>query len=311
MSKKKPDTKDELPLSVQLGATAKVAATAKYERTTDVSIVVPEDVTRDKANALLDAISPLTESLGLVGDWIAGARERLKIHRLQSLTVIAHKARQTLEDESKKAGQIPIKALLPILERASLEEPDDDVLTTAWGKLIASASSDYDPEVIAFSRILSELSPRECLVLEHIFGNRRDWILGDRSSGTMRKFFENEADIKPLIREAVLKNDPGLFNKLRMNYVEAALPMEFTVAVTRGVSERANWIDKTLKEPFYAENELGYTLLETQGLIASSGQSYSWQTGEIPVGVDWVILTDLGVRFVARVILQANKKQKS
>jgi hypothetical protein len=206
------------PIKIDLGAAAKVSAVAKYERKTEVSIDVPEDVTRAKAEALLDAISPFTESLGLVGDWIADTRQRLRVQRIEALSVIATKARKAIEQQNDRPKQIPIKALLPILDRASLEEPGDESLTTAWGALIASASLDYDPEVMAFSRILSELSPRECLVLERIFGNRHEWALGDRASGAMRKFFDSEGTIKPLILDAVLKGDTAIFEKLRARH---------------------------------------------------------------------------------------------
>jgi|GEM_PF-6314147 len=289
------------PVKVELGAVAKAEAAAKYERKTEVSITVPEDVTRAKADAFLDAISPVTQSLGLVGDWLADARERLKIHRLKALTVIAEKARKEIESSAKKPGEIPLKALLPMLDKASLEESDDETLTTAWGALIASASLDYDPEVIAFSRILSELSPRECLILQRIFGERWDWVFGKHVPVAMKRFFESEFQIKPIIREAVLKQDAAIFGKLQQ-YVDPSMPMEFTLALTRGTSQRANWIDKVLKEPFYADNEMGYRLLEAQGLIQTRGQSFPWQTGETPVAVDWVEFTSLGSRFVARVI---------
>jgi hypothetical protein len=290
------------PIKIDLGAAAKVSAVAKYERKTEVSIDVPEDVTRAKAEALLDAISPFTESLGLVGDWIADTRQRLRVQRIEALSVIATKARKAIEQQNDRPKQIPIKALLPILDRASLEEPGDESLTTAWGALIASASLDYDPEVMAFSRILSELSPRECLVLERIFGNRHEWALGDRASGAMRKFFDSEGTIKPLILDAVLKGDTAIFEKLRA-FVDQAMPIEFTIAVTKGTSARANWVDKSLKEPFYAENEAAYHLLiGAQRLLEVGGHGYSWRDGETPVGIDWVTLTDLGARFSARVI---------
>jgi hypothetical protein len=162
---------DSSSVKVEVGAVAKAEAAAKYERKTHVSITVPEDVTRAKAQAFLDAISPFTHSLGMIGDWIADARERLKIHRLQSLTVIAEKARREIGSRAEEPSEIPFKALLPMLDRASLEEADDETLTTAWGALIASASLNYDPEVIAFSRILSELSPRECLILQAFLGS--------------------------------------------------------------------------------------------------------------------------------------------
>jgi hypothetical protein len=142
------DDKEETsdPLKVELGAVAKVSAVAKYEHKTEVSIEVPEDVTRANAQAFLDAISPFTQSLGLVGDWLADTRERLRIHRLQALTTVANKARQEIEKQTEKPAQIPFKALLPMLERASLEEANDETLTTAWGALVASAALDYDPD---------------------------------------------------------------------------------------------------------------------------------------------------------------------
>ena len=289
------------PSKVELGAVAKAEASAKYERNTQVSIAVPEDVTRAKSQAFLDAISPFTNALGFIGDWLADARERSRIHRLTTLMTIAEKARKEIEDQGEKPSAIPLKALLPMLDKASLEEADDEILTTAWGTLIASAALDYDPEVIAFSRILSELSPRECLILQRIFGGRWDWVMGRRPPATMMRFFESEAEIKPLIREAIRKGDQSIFGKLQ-TYVDGSMPMEFTLALTRGTSQRASWVEDVLKEPFYAENEQGYLLLRAQRLIQLRGQSYSWQTGETPVAVDWAELTDLGSTFIARVI---------
>ena len=290
----------DVPVKVELAATAKATAIAKFERKTEVKIDVPKDVTRARTKAFLDAISPFTHSLGLVGDWLSDTRERLKIHRLQSLTAIADKARAQIEAQSVVPGQIPVKALLPMLERASLEEASDETLTSAWAALLASASICYDPEVIAFSRILSELSPRECLVLDHIYGERRDWVLGKRPPFAMRRFYESDETVKPMIREAVLAGDPALFSTL-YKFIDPAMPIQFTIAITRATTPRVNWIDKTLREPFYAEHQTAFRLLEAQQLIQTNGQSYSWGNAEIPVAVDWVTLTELGAKFVARV----------
>jgi len=296
----------------EVGAVAKAEVGAKYQRNTQVLVTVPEDVTRAKAEAFLDAISPVTQSLGLVGDLISDVRARLGAQRIEVLSIIGDKARALIENQKEKPGAIPMKALLPILDRASLEEPSDDTLTTAWGALIASASLDYDPEVMTFSRILSELSPRECMVLERIFGDRHEWVLGERPPAAMRRFFEDERRIKALILDAVTNEDTALFEKLH-EFVDDAMPMAFTVAFTFGVSERANWVNKRLREPFYSENEAAFHLLvEAQRLLQVSGHSYSWRNGETPVGIDWVTLTDLGGRFAARVIPRStNNEAKS
>jgi hypothetical protein len=213
--------------------------------------------------------------------------------------LIAQEARSAIEEQGAEVNAVPAKALVPLLERASLEEPDDEALTKAWGALLASASMDYDPEVIGFSRILSELSPRECAILDRLYSYWRDNPSSSESEFPMRRFYESEAEIKPLLRKAVPAKDQVIFETLR-GYVDASMPMQFTVAYTRGTTDRVNWIDDRLLEAFYAENELGFTLLKSQGLVDLFGKSYSWQTGEKPVGVDWASLTDLGKRFVKR-----------
>jgi hypothetical protein len=301
------DTNDStVSTSVEVAAVAKAEASAKYERKINVSITVPEDVTREKAKAFLDAISPLTQPLGLIGDWIADRRELLRVRRLRTIEVIAGKAYEQIESQSEKPRPIPLKALQPMLENASLEDADDESLTTKWASLIASASINYDSEVIAFSRILSELSPRECTILERIFGGRWGWVLGERVPAAMKKFYENDSVIKPLIRQAVIQSDQGIFDTLRQ-YVDQLMPMQFTFVLTRGVTERVNWVDKMLKESFFAENEVGFGLLEAQGLISKQGRSYDWKNGEIPVAADWVTLTELGTRFVSRVIPRSSE----
>jgi hypothetical protein len=279
-----PDGQKDLEdsLKIEVGAVVKAEAAAKYERKTEISIEVPEDVTRAKAQALLDAISPITNSLGLIGDWLASARENLKAHRLRTLTTIADKVNHQIQDHGKAAGEIPIKALLPMLEKASLEAADDEALTTTWASLIATSSVDYDPEVIAFTRILSEISARECKIINMVFSNRWDWVNGARVQAATRRLYEEEDSIKPLVRDAVIVGDRKIFSKLRA-YVDSSMPMQFTYALTRGVSQKANWTDRVIKDIFYEDNEIGYKILESQGVISYHSVNYSWKPGETPV----------------------------
>jgi hypothetical protein len=184
-------SEDKNPFGIDVGASA------KYERKTSVSIEVPEDVTRSKAKALLDAISPFTGSLGIVGDWLADKRIELRAQRGQRLILIASKAQQALESQSVAPGPVPIKALLPMLEKASLEEGDDETLTDAWAALLASASVAYDPEVLTFTRILSELGPREALVLHRLYGGREVGFGQTQRQGSnalLRKRTRSKAD---------------------------------------------------------------------------------------------------------------------
>ena len=171
-----------------------------------------------------------------------------------------------------------------MLERASLEESDDEALTTAWAALIASASLEYDAEVTTFSRILSELSPRECLILQRVFGGRWDWVSGTRPPGAMTRFFESEAEIKPMLRQAVVKEDKSVFSKLQ-NYVDPAFPMEFTRALTRGTSQRANWIDKVLKEPSTQKMSLVIHCSKRRDLLSAVAKVIHGMLEKPPLGL--------------------------
>jgi hypothetical protein len=278
------------------GASVEIALGASIKSERHVQATEPEDVTREKAEALLRAIAPIVTAAGIVDDWLIDLRRRLQSRRIETLSRIMVKATRELEGATL-TGAIPQKALLPILERASLEDAEDDVLTTAWAKLIASASEDYDVEVVVFSRLLSELSARECGVLRWLW---RPEGPPDLTSFPMERFYSAEPEIKDLLRQAVPLRDLSVFEQLR-KYVDPTMPMEFTIAYSRAVKDRVHWVDARLYAPVFADNELAFELLKNQGLIALEGRGYSWATNEKPVGVDWAVLTALGQRFMKRV----------
>ena len=119
MAKKKP--KKALSATASLGASAKVAATAKYEFRKNVKQVIPEDVTRAKAGAWLTLISPLTQWAGLKGDQLAHKRELLRLQREDTLAEIARRVDRRLKELPPQERPIPTKFLVPYLEKASLK----------------------------------------------------------------------------------------------------------------------------------------------------------------------------------------------
>lgn len=73
--------------------------------------------------------------------------------------------RKRLDAIKEPIEPIPSKALVPFLGLSSLEDPDS-TLIESWANLGVSAAINYDIEVVRFSKILSEIGPREKSILE-------------------------------------------------------------------------------------------------------------------------------------------------
>jgi hypothetical protein len=86
-----------------------------------------------------------------------------------------------VQDMLLKAGTevraVPLRTLLPLLEGAALE--DDDGLSDKWAGLLASAASSVQGDLThpSFPRILSEMAPREAIILDKLYqaGAPIDW----------------------------------------------------------------------------------------------------------------------------------------
>jgi hypothetical protein len=152
-------------------ATAKAEAVAKleYTRKKVTTEVIPPDVTRAKNASWLDLISPITEWAGLKGDALRYRRQQLRIQQEETLLRLADEVRR------KMAGQevlqpVSHKILVPTLEKASLENPSDDVMIERWANLLASAAQKV-PVQPRFVGILGELTGSQAKCLEYIAFN--------------------------------------------------------------------------------------------------------------------------------------------
>lgn len=115
---------------------------------------IPEDVSRAKAAAWLDIISPFTEWAGLKGDALRHKRDLLRLQQEETLAVLARSIRNKIKHIS---NPLPNKFLIPFLEKASLEQPDDPIVEL-WSNLFLSAAEEYNPHYIHFQSIISQMS---------------------------------------------------------------------------------------------------------------------------------------------------------
>jgi hypothetical protein len=162
--------KGALPrISAKAEATAHVGAVAKIERKKTITEIIPEDVTRAKASAWLTLISPITHWAGLKGDQLAFKRDLLRIQQDETLDRIARRTLARLANSKSVPEPVPPKFLIPFLEKASLEDPDSDLIGL-WANLLASAAIQYNPHFVHFSNIISQLSSKQGELFERLIG---------------------------------------------------------------------------------------------------------------------------------------------
>jgi Abortive infection alpha len=110
-------------------------------------------------DALLDAISPFTSSLGMIGDQITIARKKAALRA-------ASKAIEQLNSEGIKTAIIPPKVLIPWLEGASLETDNNETLVDAWSGLFVRAVKSSDAVTISYIETLKKIGKAEADVLQ-------------------------------------------------------------------------------------------------------------------------------------------------
>ena len=109
---------DKPPISFELGAKASL----------EIKAEVPEETTGRFVDALTDIIRGFSEKRGLKADLIRLERETV-------LYEIAKRTKARIELEGRPVRQVPNKLLLPFLEKASLEDPEDKILIEMWANL--------------------------------------------------------------------------------------------------------------------------------------------------------------------------------
>lgn len=80
---------------------------------------------------------------------------------------IARRAARRIELENPDPRPVPLKVLIPLLEKGSQEEADDDFMIDMWANLLASAASDISVSP-RFVGIIGELNGRQARLLRYI-----------------------------------------------------------------------------------------------------------------------------------------------
>ncbi len=290
--------------SIKAEATAKAELVAKatYQRKHTSTEVIPPDVTRAKASAWLDMISPITEWAGLKGDQLRSKRALLRIQQEETLLRVAQAVR--LRIEGKDIKPVPPKILVPALEKAALEEPSDDAMIRRWAELLASASQEIAVQP-RFVSILGELATSQADCLEviafnhfekynfpgsELTGSPYDFAEHDYRrtiEGQVITFLESGSNIEDLTDRIASKlNRPGVFPEL----------------IVVHVGETDDWYEYDTVRQTGVRRESDLAILESLGLVRRAAIEFFVELNN-PAGVVAEIsiyyfhLTQLGVEF--------------
>jgi hypothetical protein len=144
------------PINLTAGATAE----AKFE----IKAEVPSGSVGRFVDAVTDIFRPFSERRGLLAD-------QIRMQRADVAIEIAKRARAKLAIEEMTANPVPNKILIPLIEKSTNEDPNDDFMIDRWADLLATASSTNDVEP-RFIGILGEINGRQAKALDKIARNR-------------------------------------------------------------------------------------------------------------------------------------------
>lgn len=286
-------------LSTNIGANAsvKVAAVAKasYARKRTTTEIVPPDVTRAKARAWLDLVSPLTEWAGLKGDQLRLKRDQLRLQREDILAEIISRARERIGSLEKVDKPIPNKFIVPFLEHASLEGQDSSLIDM-WANLLASAAQNFSSYHTHFVSIISQLSAKQGEILKSIIGTEsayecelaRDNIISHFQGRHIRQLVEHTAS------ELNTQTDKVFFIAIERLFDQAGIEV---VRISIENRETRDYFDITPEYQVYTDDdEVDYSILEAVGLIRYVDTEF-FDAKIWAISVAYYHLTDLGFHF--------------
>lgn len=169
----------------------------------------------DKAEALLKSI--FGESVQEISHMFA---DSVKYYRLKNQVRILNKTSDLVEKHSLSLHEVNLKALVPFIEKSSLEQ--DESLQDKWAHLLAniasSPESGLEPRLI---KTLSEISSVEAAILDYMFNlsilRRKQRF--DRNKAKEWFKYEDEREIS-LTTISISKVDINKKFKLEDNYLE-------------------------------------------------------------------------------------------
>jgi hypothetical protein len=235
---------------IKAEATAKAEISAKIirQRKHSITEVIPPDVTRARASAWLDILSPITEWAGLKGDALRYQRQQLRIQQDEALDRLAEIVRRKMRSRDVSTP-LPPKIVVPALEAASLESPSSPLIEW-WANLLVSGATGTEirPYLI---NLMKAIGPQEVECLNKIWtglSSKKDYISGDfnlplRAAFKLKRWLEVElVKIKgrTFTSDDYLTTFLGIFEKLTKRSEKAGVPARMELSQERSTADRGH-----------------------------------------------------------------------
>lgn len=135
-------------------------------------------------------ISPTIEEVGLL------ISDNIKFLRFKNQVKILLKAKDYVEKNNISLKEIPIKILVPLLEKASLE--DEEKLQDKWSNMLVNmVDSETNFQNQIFPHILSQLSLGEYEALQGVLRKENELSARHEELATMRVLNDDKYYFKP------------------------------------------------------------------------------------------------------------------
>lgn len=265
------------------------------------------------------ALAFFQKLLGPVGEASEILSDKIRFYRWRSSLKTLKRAKEIAEKRGLPVNEVPLKFLIPFMEKASLEE-EDSPLIEKWANLLASASSEASRGQTAFVEILSSLSGAEVGLLEKLLpGDVRQQI---RDSWAEHVFTSLSDDaLRSAFMIMINAKRQGFFRSVVNKTIEfedhfedddfqQTLQLYFTLKIDANrphiLIESIGYMpdkdaDNSSKGAFHQnklvdENASSFDILVSKGLM--NRFSYAAKTSSGTVAVSCVYITPLALAFV-------------
>lgn len=136
----------------------------------NIEIKVGEASTQAAVAFTQRLLGPIAEATDFLSD-------KIRFMRWKSAQKTIEEAEKIAIERGIAVKEVPVKFLVPFLEKCSLEE-DDSKLIEKWAELLVTAIDDYSHRLICYADILAQLGPEEVNILEAMWNKTNPKVMG-------------------------------------------------------------------------------------------------------------------------------------
>ncbi len=282
------DQKATSPISFDVGARAEAKLEIKAE--------VPASSTGRFVDAITDLFRPISEARGLKADLIRLQREEVAIK-------IAKLAREISDVRGETIVAPPLKILIPLFEKASQEDFDDEFMLDAWAKLLVSASSpnSISPRLIS---LIGEMSSRQARLFLDVMERGKPGSFDELNLYDAQRHFMEEKIDGLWSKETVTARQ--IFDQILPNIEIAGAALD-DIAVSDDDGMHSVSVDGALFGD--ADSAVDLEVLASLGLFTRVD---IWRTSEVrrvsQINVRYFLVSRLGIMFYEAVTIKTKKR---